>query len=80
MPTRSGDLQSLRELNRLRVIDALQDEGTASRAEIARRTGLSRTTVSTIVADLQRRPAESVQVEQAAQVRLWLREEPGAPC
>jgi predicted NBD/HSP70 family sugar kinase/biotin operon repressor len=54
MPTRSGDLQSLRELNRLRVIDALQDEGTASRAEIARRTGLSRTTVSTIVADLQR--------------------------
>jgi glucokinase-like ROK family protein len=35
------------------VIRALRDEGTISRAEIARRTGLSRSTVSSLVADLQ---------------------------
>ena len=48
----SGSLRSLRELNRGRVIDALRGRGTASRAEIARATGLSRSTVSSIVADL----------------------------
>ena len=48
-----GSLGSLRELNRTRVIDALRVHGMVSRAEIARRTGLSRSTVSTIVADLQ---------------------------
>jgi glucokinase-like ROK family protein len=48
----SGSLRSLRELNRGRVIDALRGRGTASRAEIARVTGLSRSTVSSIVADL----------------------------
>jgi glucokinase-like ROK family protein len=48
----SGSLRSLRELNRGRVIDALRERGTASRAEIARATGLSRSTVSSIVADL----------------------------
>ena len=36
----------MRELNRRRVIDALRDLGVASRADIARRTGLSRSTVS----------------------------------
>ena len=50
----TGSLESLRELNRLRVVDALRNDGTASRADIARRTGLSRSTVSTLVADLQR--------------------------
>jgi glucokinase-like ROK family protein len=48
----SGSLRSLRELNRGRVIDAFRGRGTASRAEIARATGLSRSTVSSIVADL----------------------------
>src|SRR5829696_2251961 len=48
----SGSLRSLRELNRSRVIDALRDRGRASRAEIARATGLSRSTVSSIVTDL----------------------------
>jgi len=48
----SGSLRSLRELNRGRVIDALRERGTASRAEIARATGLSRSTVSSIVTDL----------------------------
>src|SRR4051794_11694268 len=50
---RAGSLESLRRLNRLRVIHALRDEGQISRAEIARRTGLSRPTVSSLVSDLQ---------------------------
>src|SRR3954453_21073467 len=50
---RAGSLESLRRLNRLRVIHALRDEGLISRAEIARRTGLSRSTVSSLVSDLQ---------------------------
>jgi predicted NBD/HSP70 family sugar kinase len=49
---KSGSLASLREANRKRVIDALRERGLASRAELARITGLSRSTVSTIVGDL----------------------------
>ena len=48
-----GSLASLRSRNRSRVIDALRELGVASRAEIARHTGLSRSTVSSLVADLQ---------------------------
>ena len=55
MATGSGSLSSLREFNRLRIVDFLRTNGTASRAELARRTGLSRSTISTLVADLQRR-------------------------
>jgi predicted NBD/HSP70 family sugar kinase/biotin operon repressor len=56
MPMASlGSLESLRELNRLRVIDALRRRGTASRSELARATGLSRTTVATLVTELQGR-------------------------
>jgi predicted NBD/HSP70 family sugar kinase len=51
----SGSLGSLRELNRLRVVDALRSAGRLSRSDIARRTGLSRSTVSTLVADLVHR-------------------------
>ena len=40
-PGRAGSLESLRRLNRLRVIRALRDEGQISRADIARRTGLA---------------------------------------
>jgi predicted NBD/HSP70 family sugar kinase len=50
---RTGSLESLRELNRLRVVETLRERGTASRAEIARVTGLSRSTVSSLVSDLQ---------------------------
>ena len=50
----SGSLESLRELNRLRIVDALRHDGTASRAEIARQTGLSPSTVSTVIGELQR--------------------------
>ena len=50
---RAGSLGSLRRLNRLRVIHALRNERHISRAEIARRTGLSRSTVSSLISDLQ---------------------------
>jgi predicted NBD/HSP70 family sugar kinase len=46
----------------LRVIDALRAEAVISRAEIARRTGLSRSTVSQLVSDLQ---ADGLVVERA---------------
>ncbi len=49
----SGSLESLRERNRREVVDTLRRRGSASRAELARLTGLSRSTVSTLVADLQ---------------------------
>ena len=50
----AGGLQSLRDANRRLVIQALSGRGVASRAEIARITGLSRSTVSSLVSDLQR--------------------------
>jgi predicted NBD/HSP70 family sugar kinase len=48
-----GALGSLRESNREKVVKGLQTLGVASRADIARWTGLSRSTVSSIVAELQ---------------------------
>ncbi|HEX3317792.1 MAG TPA: ROK family transcriptional regulator [Solirubrobacteraceae bacterium] len=48
----SGSLTSLRELNRGRVIESLRELGVGSRAEIARSTGLSPATVSTLVSQL----------------------------
>jgi predicted NBD/HSP70 family sugar kinase len=47
-----GSLESLRELNRRRVLQVLGTSGPTSRAEIARRTGLSRSTISSLVTDL----------------------------
>jgi predicted NBD/HSP70 family sugar kinase len=61
-----GSLASLRRLNRGRVINALREHGMVSRAEIARRTGLSRSTVSSLISELQ---SDGLVVE---------REEPGA--
>jgi uncharacterized membrane protein len=52
--TTAGGLQSLRDANRRLVIQALSGRGVASRAEIARITGLSRSTVSSLVNDLQK--------------------------
>jgi predicted NBD/HSP70 family sugar kinase len=49
----SGSLGSLRERNRSLVLDALRELGVASRAAVARHTGLSRSTVSSLVAELQ---------------------------
>jgi predicted NBD/HSP70 family sugar kinase len=59
---RIGSLESLRRLNRLRVIDALRADELISRADIARRTGLSRSTVSSLVSDLQ---ADGLVVERS---------------
>ena len=59
-----GSLESLREHNRGRVVDALRRHGAASRAELARLTGLSRTTVSTLVGELQ---AQGMIAERAGQ-------------
>ena len=50
---RSGSLRSLREQNRERVVEALRELGVASRADIARHTGLSPATVSTLVTQLR---------------------------
>jgi predicted NBD/HSP70 family sugar kinase len=52
--TAAGGLQSLRDANRRLVIRVLRRHGVASRAQIARITGLSRSTVSSLVTDLQR--------------------------
>jgi predicted NBD/HSP70 family sugar kinase len=49
----AGSLGSLRERNRRQLLDALRSRGSASRADLARLTGLSRSTVSTLVSDLQ---------------------------
>src|SRR5215210_2091525 len=53
MEDEPGSPPSMRASNRLRVIQALQVLGVTSRADLARHTGLSRSTVSTIVAGLQ---------------------------
>ena len=55
MATEPGTSGGVRELNRIRVVDALRREGTASRSELARLTGVSRTTIASAVADLQAR-------------------------
>jgi predicted NBD/HSP70 family sugar kinase/biotin operon repressor len=51
---RSGSLESQRERSRRSVIAALRSAGVTSRADLARRTGLSRTTISSLVAELLR--------------------------
>ena len=61
MEEEPGTAPSLRQSNRLRVIQALQILGVTSRADVARHTRLSRSTVSTIVAALQ---AEGIVVDR----------------
>lgn len=48
-----GSLGWLRERNRERVLGALRERGRISQADIARMTGLSRTTVHTLVSELK---------------------------
>ena len=50
-----GSLESLRRANQLRVVDALRREGSASRADLMRITGLSRTTITSLLATLLER-------------------------
>ena len=66
MPTGSGSLESLRARNLRRLLDALRKRGRASRADLARITGLSRSTVSTLISDLQ---ASGLVVEQEPETR-----------
>jgi predicted NBD/HSP70 family sugar kinase len=58
-----GSLGSLRQRNRLQIIDVLRRAGSSSRVDLARETGLSRSTVSTLVSELQ---AEGLVVEREA--------------
>lgn len=51
-PSAPTSLESLRQSNRLRVMALLQQLGHASRADIVRHSGLSRTTVSSLVGEL----------------------------
>jgi len=53
--TSACGLQELRERNCMRVIEALRFHSTLTQAGISRETGLSRTTVSTLVTELKRR-------------------------
>jgi predicted NBD/HSP70 family sugar kinase len=67
MESGTGSLEALREANRLRVVDALRHEGSASRTDLVRITGLSRTTITTLVGDLQERGLVVEQEEDAAE-------------
>lgn len=53
-PRRTGDLPSLREANRLRVLRELRLLGPVPQVDLARKTGLSPASVSNIVADALR--------------------------
>jgi predicted ArsR family transcriptional regulator len=53
-PIRGLGLADMRAANRDCILEALARDGPLSRVALARRIGLSRTTVSTIVADLLR--------------------------
>ena len=50
-----GSLERLREANRLRVVEALRLRGSASRADLVQITGLSRTTITSLLGDLHAR-------------------------
>ena len=50
-----GSLERLRETNRLRVVEALRLRGSASRSDLVELTGLSRTTITSLLGDLQAR-------------------------
>ncbi|GII58824.1 transcriptional regulator [Planotetraspora thailandica] len=61
MSAAPGSLETLRGLNRGRVLQTVQRLGTASRLDIVRATGLSRSTVSSLVGELL---ADALLVEQ----------------
>src|SRR5260370_32960217 len=48
-----GSLSWLRDRNRQRVLDVLRISGRTSQADIARATGLSRTTIHTLIGELK---------------------------
>src|SRR3954466_2642743 len=65
-----------RPAHRARILGVLIEAGTASRAELARRTGLSPSTVSTVVADLR---AEGLVIDAPASLAAPPRPAPGRP-
>jgi predicted NBD/HSP70 family sugar kinase len=71
-----GSLEGLRQGNRLRVIGVLERRAQASRAEIARETGLSPTAVTSLVADLV---AEGLVVERRDSAPSPMRRNGGRP-
>ena len=50
-----GSLERLRETNRLRVVEALRLHGSVSRSDLVEVTGLSRTTITSLLGELQAR-------------------------
>ncbi len=52
-PPTTPTTRSMRARNRRQVLDLLREHGVLSQADIARKTGLSRTTISTVVAELR---------------------------
>lgn len=50
--TKGADLRLMREMNRLLILNSVRVPGSITRVAVARRTGLSRTTVSSIVDEL----------------------------
>ena len=50
--TKGADLRLMRELNRLLILNCVRSPGPTTRVAVAQRTGLSRTTVSSIVDEL----------------------------
>ena len=64
MTDTAGPSGSLRERNRLRIVDELRRSGRSSRSDLVRTTGLSRTTVSKLVSELQ---SEGIVVERREQ-------------
>jgi predicted NBD/HSP70 family sugar kinase len=78
-------LSSLRELNRLKVYEVVREHDTVSRSKIAMLTGLARSTVSTLVSELQEAglivEREDVRLESGAaggRPPLMLSLDPGA--
>ena len=69
-----GSLERLRETNRLRVVEALRLHGSVSRSDLVEVTGLSRTTITSLLGDLQARGLITGQ-----QRRRALRARPWAP-
>src|SRR3954452_8816663 len=58
-----GWLERLRETNRLRVVEALRLRGSASRSDPVEITGLSRTTITSLLGELQSRGLVTVESE-----------------
>ena len=71
--------EQLREGNRARLVDALRRHRRASRAELARMTGLSRTTVVSIVEELQARGLIVEQPQDAVPTKRRGRGRPPVP-